>query len=535
MPHHSHAAPAPARLGVYLTPGLIIFSVAVLAAGWFFSPGFTTLFNAWQTPEYSHGPLIPVISFTLFLRHLRDVPVREGPIPLRWPGVLVVAMAVAMGTLGRLANIGDIVAYSLILWTGGVLLISLGWAQGWKFWPSILHLVYMLPLPGVLYYKLSAFLQLVSSELGVSILRSFGVSVFLSGNIIDLGDLQLHVAEACSGLRYLFPILSFSYVFAILYTGPKWHKAVLLLAAAPITVVMNSVRIAIAGTIVQYWGVSYVEGFTHFFEGWVIFIASVVILFILARILMLLHSPKDGLKKEALDLDMVGCLPQLRRIRFIWPSTAMILAALLPLAAALAFAAMPERGVREIDRTPFALFPRQIGEWSSGIPTVLDASVERTLGADDYYGVDLARPEDEHTVNFFSAWYADQSRGGVHSPEICLPGAGWEIAGLQRIDIAGKIGWPEPFNINRAVIQKGMVRQLVYYWFDQKGRKVAWDFAAKAYLVIDGVRTGRTDGALVRLTTVISSDETEAQAEERLLSVLTAVAPVLPEFIPVAD
>ncbi|RYH11003.1 VPLPA-CTERM-specific exosortase XrtD [Tropicimonas sp. IMCC6043] len=535
MTDTNSTSPSSAALSAYLTPGTAVFAVAVVAAAWFFMPGFVTLFEAWQTPEYSHGPLIPVISFALFLRHLRDVPVVEGPIPMRWPGVLVVTLAVIAGTAGRLAHIGDIVAYSFILWTGGLLLISFGWAQGWKFWPSVLHLVYMLPLPGVLYYKLSAFLQLISSELGVSILRVFGVSVFLEGNIIDLGDLQLHVAEACSGLRYLFPILSFSYVFAILYTGPKWHKAVLLLAAAPITVMMNAVRIAIAGVIVQYWGVSYVEGFTHFFEGWVIFLASVVLLFILARILMLLQFRREGMKREALDLDMDGCLPQISRIRFIWPSAALMLAAALPLAGAIALTTMPERGTSEIDRTPFALFPRQLGEWRAGIPTVLTPSVERTLGADDYHGIDLIRPGEATSVNFFSAWYADQSAGGVHSPEICLPGAGWEIAALDRIDIADEIGWPEPFNINRAVIQKGMVRQLVYYWFDQKGRKVAWDFAAKAWLVVDGVRTGRTDGALVRLTTVILPDESEADAEVRLRAVLEEVLPIMPKFIPVAE
>lgn len=519
----------------YLNWGIFWFAVAVAAAFWFFSPGFVTLFEAWQTPEYSHGPLIPVISFALFLRHLRDVPVRQGQIPGRWQGVIVVIFAVLAGAAGRLANIGDIVAYSLILWTGGILLISFGWRQGWEFWPSVLHLVYMLPLPGVLYYKLSAFLQLVSSEIGVWILRLFGVSVFLEGNIIDLGDLQLHVAEACSGLRYLFPILSFSYVFAILYKGPTWHKAVLLLAAAPITVLMNSVRIAIAGTIVQYWGVSYVEGFTHFFEGWVIFLTSVVLLFILARVLMLLHSPKDGMKREALDLDMDGCLPQMERIRFIWPSIAMILAGVIPLSMALAFTALPERNVQEIERTPFALFPRELGEWKAGIPTVLGAKVEKTLAADDYHGVDLFRQSDPAPVNFFTAWYEDQSKGGVHSPEICLPGAGWEIASLQRVDISEDLGWPEPFNINRAVIQKGMVRQFVYYWFEQKGRKVAWDFAAKAWLVVDGVKTGRTDGALVRLTTVMLANETEADAEARVRAALDEILPVLPEFIPVED
>jgi exosortase len=105
------------------------------------------------------------------------------------------------------------------------------------------------------------------------------VPVFLEGNIIDLGVLRLHVAEACSGLRYLFPIMSFSYIFAVLYRGPMWHKAVLLISAAPITVFMNSVRIAVAGIIAQEYGTDWLDGFTHFFEGWVIFITCVAILF----------------------------------------------------------------------------------------------------------------------------------------------------------------------------------------------------------------------------------------------------------------
>jgi exosortase/archaeosortase family protein len=90
------------------------------------------------------------------------------------------------------------------------------------------------------------------------------------------------VAEACSGLRYLFPILSFSYLFAILYRGPLWHKAVLLLAAAPLTVLMNSFRIGMIGVLVHHRGIEHAEGFLHFFEGWVIFGACVAILFLMA-------------------------------------------------------------------------------------------------------------------------------------------------------------------------------------------------------------------------------------------------------------
>ena len=131
------------------------------------------------------------------------------------------------------------------------------------------------------------------------------------------------MAEACSGLRYLFPIMSFSYIFAVLYRGPMWHKAVLLLAAAPITVLMNSVRIAIGGVLVQRFGVEWLEGFTHFFEGWVIFIACILLLFLLARVMLFFNREKMGLA-EALDLDTEGLGTQAARLRFVQASPAMI-------------------------------------------------------------------------------------------------------------------------------------------------------------------------------------------------------------------
>ena len=145
----------------------------------------------------------------------------------------------------------------------------------------------------------------------------------------------------------------------------------------------------------------------------------------------------------------------------------------------------------------------------------------------------MRRPDDPASVEFFSAWYADQSQGGVHSPEICLPGGGWEIAWLERSDLSEEMEWDQPFMINRAIIQKGETRMMVFYWFDQKGRKVAWDMAAKFWLLMDGIRTGRTDGALVRLTTPFLPGETEEEAYDRLLSVMKEAVKPLPRFIPV--
>ncbi|MBM9595723.1 VPLPA-CTERM-specific exosortase XrtD [Roseitranquillus sediminis] len=527
----SYVSRAPRELGSFLTWGLLWLAVATLGAGVFFRDGIAELLEAWQLPEYSHGPLIPVLSALLFLRQLKEVPVRHGALPDRWPGVPVLVLAVMIGFLGNLSMVGDLVAYALIIWVYGILLVSFGWNTGKHFWPPVVHLVYMLPLPAVLYYKVSTYLQFISSELGVVFLKLLGVSVFLDGNIIDLGVYKLHVAEACSGLRYLFPILSFSYIFAVLYRGPMWHKAVLLISAAPITVLMNSVRIAIAGVVVNVYGVEWVEGFTHFFEGWVIFIACILILFLLAWFLLFLRRDRLSLV-DALDLDTSGLGAQAARLRLIQPSRALITGALLMVVAAAAWQAVPERSSVVVERDPFALFPREMDGWQAGPARGLSAGVEGVLAADDYLSVDLVNAQAAAPVDLFMAYYSDQTDGGVHSPEICLPGSGWEIAWLERVDISDEIGLGQSFDLNRAIIQKGETRMMVYYWFDQKGRKIAWDMAAKVYLMLDGMTTGRSDGGMVRLTTLIRNDETDAAAEARLQDVLVEVIEPLPRFIP---
>lgn len=531
MSDTSYSTRAATLFGAFQTRGIFLLVVATLAAGVFFQTGIAALLEAWQLPEYSHGPLIPVLSALLFLRQLKTVPVNDGPVPDRWIGVWVLVFAVLLGGVGRLIQISDFVAYAMIIWVGGLLLVSFGWRTGRHFWPPVLHLVYMLPLPGVLYYGLSTQLQAISSQLGVFFLKLLAVPVFLEGNIIDLGVYKLHVAEACSGLRYLFPILSFSYIFAVLYRGPMWHKAVLLISAVPITVFMNSVRIAIAGVVVDKYGIEFVEGLTHFFEGWVIFVACILILFALARLMLLLHPDRPGLI-DALDLDVDGLGTQAARLRLIRPSRALIVVTCIMVGSAALWQAVPPRDLYVVDRDPFALFPRQLDDWSVGPAEQLPPEIEVVLKADDYHAVTLRQPGTAAPVELFVAWYKDQMDGGTHSPEVCIPSSGWEIAKLEQVDVAGDLGSATPFNVNRAVIQKGLDRMLVYYWFDQQGQRTASGYYAKLVLTWSKMMTGRSDGALVRLITPIAKGESDAAAELRLQDALRGVIQPLPRFVP---
>jgi exosortase len=116
--------------------------------------------------------------------------------------------------VGNLAQIPDIITYGLLIVIAGVILLWAGFRQGMRLWPGWVFLWFMLPLPSFIYWPLSTQLQLVASHIGVDIIQAMRIPVYLDGNIIDLGLYKLQVAEACSGLRYLFPLMSFGFLFA---------------------------------------------------------------------------------------------------------------------------------------------------------------------------------------------------------------------------------------------------------------------------------------------------------------------------------
>lgn len=515
--------------------GFGLFCLLLAVAVPVFWTGFVSLGQAWTTPEYSHGPLIPVISLYLFLRELRQAPAMDrGEKLRRWPGILVLAAGLLIALLGNIVRIPDIVTYGFIVWVGGVVLTIFGWSRGIRHQLPVIHLVFMLPLPQFLYWQLTTFLQGVSSELGVWFVRLAGVPVFLEGNIIDLGVLQLQVAEACSGLRYLFPILSFSYLFAILYRGPIWHKAVLLLMAAPLTVFMNSFRIGVIGVMVNSYGLGWVEGFTHFFEGWVIFLSCVAILFVMAIALQRL-TPNPLPLSEAIDLDTSGLGRIATRILELPARAVTVTAVAVTAAFTAAMILLQPPPSPALDRDPFALFPRNLGDWS-GVHTTLTADIERALGADDYVNATYSRSGGTAPVQVFSAFYSHQTEGsGIHSPEVCLPAGGWEIFSLDPHEVQFPQTGFGTFEVNRAIIQNGRAQQLVYYWFEQRGLRLTNDFTAKLSVVWDSFRYGRTDGALVRFVTPIQPGETPEDADARILEMMDEVLPRLPRFVPGMD
>jgi exosortase D (VPLPA-CTERM-specific) len=507
----------------------LAFLVSALFLGFIYYGGLSYMVEIWgRQEEYSHGYLIPFIS--LFFIWQKKNELEKLPFAGSWAGVLILLLGVGLFILGELSALYIIVQYSFLVSLFGLVLAWLGWRGVKVIWVPLLFLVFMIPLPNFLYQGLSAQLQLISSEIGVWVIRLFGVSVFLEGNVIDLGSYKLQVVEACSGLRYLFPLMTLGFMVAYIYKAAFWKRAVIFLSTIPITVLMNSFRIGVIGVLVEYYGQSMAEGFLHDFEGWAVFMASLGVLLVEMLILTRIGKQRESLH-DVFGIYFPEPSPEGAQVeRRKVPVTLMASLVILGAAALLA-QSLGNREEYSPARKEFASFPLTIGEWKGQQPDKLEKIYLDILKLDDYVITDYVGP-DGRNVNFYVAYYASQTKGeSAHSPRSCLPGGGWKIASLQQKTLdatsAGK-----PVDVNRVVIKRGDYTQLVYYWFQGRGRTITNEYLVKWYLFWDALTRKRTDGALVRLTTMVTPTEDLESAERRLGDFARQMSSTLDEYVP---
>lgn len=507
-----------------------LLGLGILSVFWLvFSDGIAEIVKSWEREEYSYGYMIPFIS-AFFLWQQKDR-LELLPFPGSWGGVVLVLFGIGLYILGGLGAVVDIQAYGFIVALLGIALSYTG-VQGFKviFIPLAI-LFFMVPLPGFLYQSLSNELQLVSSKIGVWLIRMFGISVFLEGNVIDLGAYKLQVVEACSGLRYLFPLTTLSFIAAYLFKVEFWKRALVFLSSIPITVLMNSFRIGTIGIMVEYWGIEMAEGFLHDFEGWAVFMSCIAVLVVEMALLAKIGNASRPLT-EVFGLELPARTPEgvPQQVRSI-PTPFLSSALLVALAAGVLYF-MPERVDVVPEREDFALFPDNLGDWH-GKHSRMDQIIIDALNFDDYLMSNYVNSDDQSAVNLYIGYYGIQRADKVpHSPRACLPGGGWIITDLINKEVDGVSIGGVPLVVNRVIIERDGYRQLVYYWFAQRDRIVTNEWMVKWYLLVDSITRSRTDGALVRLTTLLRPGEDVSLGDRRLRDFAEHLAPILPKFIP---
>lgn len=504
---------------------LAAFAVSAALLVVLFWDAALNLWKRWgQQQELSHSYFIPVISAYLIWIN-RDT-VRKsigGPSAL---GVIILGAALLLLLLGQLTSIFLFQHLGLVTAIAGIIAAFGGMSLLRTTAAPVAFLYFAVPPPYWVITVLSWKFQQMSSILGVAMVDLMGIPVHLSGNIIDLGDYKLQVAEACSGLRYLFPFLSLGVMAAYMYRGRLWQRALIIAATVPITIAMNSFRIAATAAMVQAYGVEQAEGALHFFEGWVVFLFCLAALFGVIAVLARLSRPRVNPLDALTTPDLPLTAPK---------ATGRSRAAIFAAAAALAAVAI---GASQIvtddaliipDRKAFASVPSEFAGWRSDVQPI-DPSVAEVLGADDSIVVNLRSPEGDAYNLYFAYLNAQRDGRSWHSPRQCIPGGGWKITSQTIVTTRTRTG--KKFAYNRLIIQNGDHRQLVYYWYDQRGRKIANEFVMKAWLIVDAVTRKRSDGAMIRLLTPIGEGMTVGDADDSLKSMIARVEDFLPAYVP---
>lgn len=206
----------------------------------------------------------------------------------------------------------------------------------------------------------------------------------------------------------------------------------------------------------------------------------------------------------------------------------LLLSAVLLAGVAVIHASAP--GDQTPRREPLSQLPTALGGWRAAADIPIDNESLRVLNADDY--VNRAYVHGDRVVDLFIAYYATQRQGGtMHSPLNCLPASGWQPMSTGRVRVEGAPG--PPVDANRVVIQKGLDRQLVVYWYQSQGRTIASEYASKAYLVLDSLRRHRSDGAIVRLVVPLTAPGLDASHPDLAAAeFVRALRPLIPRYVP---
>ena len=512
----------PPTLSPWLMPALVVVAAILMLVT--FSEGLAFLVAEWDRPEYSYGYLIPFIALYMLLS--RADRLRAAESNPSWLGIVLLGAGLFLALAGRVSVVYILIQYGFLLTVVGLVLAGGGRPVLRATWVPIAYLSFMIPLPRFIYANLSAELQLISSKLGAAVIRWMGMPVYLEGNVIDLGSYKLQVVDACSGLRYLFPLMSFGFVCAFFFKGRWWQRLIIFLASIPVTIGMNSLRIAVTGFLVNLWGTEQAEGFLHFFEGWVIFVGCLILLFLFMWAIA-------KIEKRSLDDVLDTPVPSAQDVATLLPRgvpRAPFLAALLVLGSAAIGSLLVEQRV-QLTPADVALnqFPLVVGDLV-GSEAELDAGTLNELKLSSYFLGTYVAPQAAAPVELYVAYYASQNSGRIiHSPRGCLPAGGWEISAADLRVLPDDDG---ALVVNRVLIAKGATQSLVYYWFPQRGRNLTNEYLVKWFLFWDAVILNRTDGALVRVMTPVADASEIAAADARLQQFIHKVRPKLDYYLP---
>ena len=237
----------------------------------------------WSDPNYGHGFLVPVFAAYVLWRErdrTRGIPAQPSP----W-GVSIMVAAIGLLILGTLGAEHFTARVSFIVLISGMIVFFAGWRALRSMSFPIGYLIFMIPLPAIVYYQMTFPLQLLASRMGASGLVALGVPTVREGNLLILPNITLEVVEACSGVRSLLSLLAAVVGYVHLAEPIFWKRCLLVASTVPIVILSNGLRLIASGELSFHYGASADSGFPHAVLGLICFAIAFLSILVLHRLL----------------------------------------------------------------------------------------------------------------------------------------------------------------------------------------------------------------------------------------------------------
>jgi len=266
-----------------------------------YSPTFSMFWYDWSHDDnYSHGFLVPfIVGYLVWTK--RDQLGRLVPAP-SWTGLVVLVAGVGLYVLGTIGAEWFIRRSSMIVVLGGLILYLYGVGHFRVLLFPLTYMIFMVPLPAIVYKGLAFRLQILVSIISAEIIRLLGIAVYRNGNVLEVAQVgPLAVEEACSGMRSILALLALSSLLAYILYRTRLRQWILVAFALPVAVVTNIFRVTMTGILSYHFGREMAEGWLHESFGGIVFVIAFALLWLVSKAMdaFLPEPPKEAAASSA--------------------------------------------------------------------------------------------------------------------------------------------------------------------------------------------------------------------------------------------
>lgn len=479
----------------FVFPGVIILLFAAT-----YSQTFAALASMWWgSDDYTHGFLVPLISAYIVWRK-GGLLLETRAEPAIAYGTIIMALAGAVLVAGRLGSIVILEELSIPLMLSGLVLLLTGPFFLKALWFPIAYLLFMVKIFGEGSEKFHWPFQLLASNIGVWILQAVGIPAYKEAQYIQLPNIMLEVASACSGLRFLVSIIAIGIPLAWL-TQRSWAKRIGLVSFAIIIAVLaNGARVALIG-VWAFYGGQVVHGPMHVFQGMFVAWVGFIALFAGAWFLSDKEGGNDRVKAMKPAALVRGLLDNISMGRN-WKAACTAAIALLAITGGLYFFYKTSPAA---SAAPLSSLPSRLGEWSATDEPAADFLV--AAGGTEEFARIYRKGNTAFRV--YISYYDQQAQ----DHEMVNYRNSWKLHRGERVyGVVTAAGSAHEVNI--ALLKEDNSRRFAMFWYQMDGRIISNRIKVKLWTMWKALASGRTNGAVVVISAPAGDNDTPYMEKE---------------------